>query len=69
MAFFNSILESMSNGEEGAGPSFGVGAGRATPGLTYTGFGDLSDSEGRSIKAFFRQIDANSKVGTGTAYD
>lgn len=62
-------MPSTDKGLEGEGLGLGGGAGGVTPGIRNKGTGGEAVSEGIRSEAFLRQREANSRDGTGTAYD
>lgn len=62
-------MPSLDNGFEGEIVGLGGGAGGVTPGIRKRGTGGDAVSEGIKSLAFRKQSEANSKQGTGTAYD
>lgn len=69
MPFLNVWIPSPDRGLDGEGLGLGGGAGGVTPGIRNRGTGGEAVSEGMRREAFLRQREANSRDGTGTAYD
>lgn len=69
MEFLKFAILSLQSGLEGDVLGLGGGAGGVTPGIRNRGSGGDAVSDGISSLAFRRQREANSNVGTGTAYD
>lgn len=69
MAFFKEAIQSDDKGDDGAGPGLGGGIGGCTPDINKRGIGDEAVSEGNKRYAFLKHKEANSNVGTGTAYE